>query len=127
MKANSHFLLKIIFKNIFTYLCAATGMPRHSCGGQEDILQESSLSFGYVSPGDQTQVIRIGSKRLHPLSLLATSQGGDSRALTALETPRSQFFPIRSAGDNYLHLEPFLTDAAAATAGECQKRCPSRS
>lgn len=95
MKANSHFLLKIIFKNIFTYLYAAVGVLRHSCGGQEDILQESGLSFGHVGSGDQTQVIRIGSKRLHPLSQLASSQGGDSRALTALETPRDHFWTFR--------------------------------
>lgn len=36
--------------------------------GSEDNFWESALSFHHVNPGDQTQVFRLGVKRLHPLS-----------------------------------------------------------
>lgn len=41
---------------------------------REDNLQKSVCAFYHVSSADQTQVIRLGSKWLYPLSHLSASQ-----------------------------------------------------
>lgn len=68
---NEYFL----FTHLFILLAhgeGRRGMPWRACGSQ-GTTQEQVLCFHCVGPRGQTQVLRLGGRRLHPLSPLISS------------------------------------------------------